>query len=273
MKPALKPRNPGSRKGDNGRLLVIGGSSRYYGAPALVSLAAMRTGVDLVYTVVPEKIAPTVASYSPDLIVWGYEGDELNEKAMHLLEELASKTDALVIRNGLTKSPGAIKTAQLILDFLRKPVVIDADPIGLVKVKRKNVIFTPHEGEFLRLTGKKAPSKIEERARLVKSEAKRLGAIILLKGPVDVISDGEQVYLNKTGNSAMTCGGTGDALAGIVGGLLSQKYSQFEAACLGARINGLAGDIAFKKLGYSMRASDLIGFIGDAMWKMGRRRA
>lgn len=269
---ALKSRNPDSRKGDNGRLLVIGGSTRYYGAPALVSLAALRVGTDLVYTLVPERIAPTVASYSPDLIVWGYEGSDLNEKINLLLRELFEKTDALVIGNGLTKSLSVIETAQSVLDSWKKPVVVDADPIGSVKPNGQTV-FTPHDGEFLRLTGRKAPKEIGARREAVKAEAKELGAVILLKGPVDVISDGERVYLNRTGNSAMTCGGTGDVLAGIVGGLLSQGYPPFESACLGARLNGVAGDLAFKKLGYSLRASDLLGFIGEAMRKMPVRKA
>ncbi len=265
MEKWLISRDPGSRKGDNGRLVVVGGSTRYYGAPALVSLAALRAGTDLVYTIVPEAIAPTVASYSPDLIVWSYEGKELNRNAMSLIEELAPKTDALVIGNGLTRAPGVIKAAQSILDYWEKPVLIDADPIGFVKAKNANAIYTPHDGEFLRLTGKKPPKDVSERAKLVKIEAERLGATILLKGPVDVISDGKKTKLNRTGNSAMTCGGSGDTLAGIAGALLSQGYPAFDAACWAARINGLAGDFAFKELGYSLRATDIINSIAKAM--------
>ena len=264
-KPALRPRNPNSRKGENGRLVVIGGSSWYFGAPALASYAAMRAGADLVYTVVPNAIAPTVASYSPDLIVWSYLGSELNKSALELIVELEPKTDAMVIGNGLTRTPEVLETAQSILDSWKKPIVIDADPIGFVKAKNKQTIFTPHDGEFLRLTGKKAPLETNSRAKLVKEEAKKLGAVILLKGPVDIISNGETTHLNKTGNSGMTCGGTGDTLSGLVGGFLSQGYGPAESARLGAYINGLAGDLAFKELGYSLRASDLISNIPKAM--------
>ncbi len=261
----LRPRNPDSRKGENGRLAVIGGSSWYFGAPALASFAAMRAGADLVYTVVPNAIAPTVASYSPDLIVWSYLGSELNKSALELIVELEPKTDAMVIGNGLTRTPEVLETANSILDSWKKPVVIDADPIGFVKGKHSKMIFTPHDGEFLRLTGKKAPQEIKKRSELVKDEAKKLGATILLKGRVDIISNGEKIYLNKTGNSGMTCGGTGDTLSGLVGTFLSQRYEPVESARLGAYINGLAGDLAFKELGYSLRASDIINFVPKAM--------
>ncbi len=262
----IRERNPDSRKGDNGRLLVVGGSIRYFGAPALVSLAALRAGTDLVYTLVPKAIAPTVASYSPDLIVWGYEGEFLNRKALALVKELGVKAYALVIGNGLSNSPSVMKATQSVLDIWKKPAVIDADPIGRVKLKSNSVVYTPHDGEFLRLTGREAPKEIEKRKRVVQNEAARLEVTILLKGPVDVISNGEETYLNETGNAAMTCGGTGDVLAGLVGAFLSQGYSPVEAARIGAYVNGLAGDQAVKDLGYSMRASDLLGHIGKVMY-------
>jgi len=261
----LRIRDPGSRKGDNGRLLVIGGSSRYFGAPALASLAAMRAGTDLVYTIVPEFIAPTVASYSPDLIVWSYEGKHLSKKALALIEEIEPKIDALLIGNGLGREKEALRTAKTILDSWEKPAVIDADPIGFVNPKPSH-IFTPHDGEFERLTGKKVNGKPEsERIGIVKSEAARMGAVILLKGPTDIISDGKIVHTSSTGNPGMTCGGTGDTLAGLAGAFLSQDYGLVESARLASYFNGKAGTLAFNELGYSMRASDIINFIGKAM--------
>jgi len=263
----LKARGRGSHKGMNGRVLVVGGSRCYSGAPALVSLAALRTGVDLVYTVVPSCISRTAAGYSPDLIVWGFEGEYLNENALGLVEELLDKTDALVIGNGLTKEKGAMKTAQHILDSWKKPVVIDADCIGNVKARGKNVVYTPHAGEFERLTGKKPVSE-----QVVHEAAGKLGVTILLKGRVDVISDGKMIKYNRTGNAGMTVGGTGDVLAGIVGGFLSQGYPAFEAARMGAYVNGTAGDLAFKKFGYCLLASDLLIEIPDAIKSLSRNR-
>ncbi len=266
----LKPRASDSRKGDNGRLLVIGGSIRYSGAPALVSFGALRTGTDIVYTLVPNSIAPTVASYSPDLIVWGYEGEYLNRSAMELVQELEPKTDALVIGNGLTAKKEALQEAGEILSAWEKPVVIDADLLGRVKTGSKLAIYTPHDGEFERISGKKPPIELNARAEAVKKEAGKLNGVVLLKGPVDVVSEGRQVFLNRTGNSAMAVGGTGDVLAGLAGGFLSQGKSPFDSARLAAYINGLAGDLAFKELGYSMRATDMLDFIRKAMMRISK---
>ncbi len=267
----LRIRSPQSKKGDNGRLVVLGGSKRYYGAPALVSLAALRTGTDIVYTIVPEKIAPTVASYSPDLIVWGYKGDELNPEAYRFVEELSQKADSIVLGNGLTRNPAVLKTAERIVNSWGKPLVLDADAIGGLEPIQGKTIYTPHNREFLRLTGKTVPETLNQRSETVRKEAKKLNSVILLKGPVDVISDGTRIYLNRSGNSAMTCGGTGDVLAGVAGGLLSQGYSTFDAARIGAYLNGLAGEIAYKKVAYSMRATDTIESLPSALMSIRKR--
>ncbi|MFH1448454.1 MAG: NAD(P)H-hydrate dehydratase [Candidatus Micrarchaeota archaeon] len=264
----IKRRHPRSRKGENGRLVVIGGSTRYYGAPALVSLAAMRVGADLVYTLVPERIAPTVASYSPDLIVWGYSGDSLNPSIYPFVKELSLKADSLVIGNGLTREHDVKKTAQRVVNSWEKPIVLDADAIGALETPEGRTVYTPHDNEFLRLTGKCPPDSIIERTSIVKHEARKIGATILLKGAIDVISDGERTHTNRTGNAAMTCGGTGDVLAGIVGAFLSQGYSPFDAARIGAYVNGLAGDIAYDRFGYSMRATDVLDTMPSAIQRI-----
>lgn len=266
----FRERNPASRKGDNGRLVVVGGSDRYYGAPALVSLAAMKTGADIVYTLVPERIAPTVASYSPDLIVWGYSGERLNPSVYLPLKELSGKANALAIGNGLTRFTGVMKTAQRVVNSWEKPLVIDADAIGGIEVSSGSVLYTPHDNEFLRLTGKVPPADTNGRKDIVRKEAKRMGATILLKGVVDIISDGERIHLNRTGNSAMTCGGTGDVLAGIAAAFLSQGYSPFDAGRIAAYVNGLAGDMAFNELGYSMRATDTLNSMPMALLRIRR---
>ncbi|VVC04660.1 ADP-dependent (S)-NAD(P)H-hydrate dehydratase [Candidatus Burarchaeum australiense] len=253
----LKLRLPDSHKGQNGRVLIVGGSSRYYGSPALVARAACRAGADLAYFLVPEKIAPVVASYAPDFIVWGYEGSALSGKALGLFGELTEKTDALVIGNGLTKEKGVLETAAELVRRWKKPVVIDADCLGAVRKSGREVLYTPHEVEFRRLGGA-APSKdADERCGQVRKLAAELSAVVLLKGKIDVVSDGERIAVNRTGNSGMTCGGTGDTLAGIAGALLAAGNGTFESACLAAHLNGLAGDLALKELGYSLMASDI----------------
>ena len=108
---------------------------------------------------------------------------------------------------------------------------------------------------------KKIPEELWEAAELVKETASRKQATILLKAPVDIISDGEKVRFNRTGNPAMTSGGTGDVLAGIVGGFLAMGIKPFEAAVAGAFLNGAAGDLAYKRKGPHLTATDLLAEI------------
>jgi len=267
LKRTLKGRNPGSHKGENGRVLVVGGSRSYFGSPALVALAALRAGADLVYVLVPEYIAPTIASYSPDLIVRGYKGEYLNENAMTLFNELRDKTDAMVIGNGLTKDSNVLKVAAKMIKEYKKPCVIDADAIIRGGYGVKDAVYTPHTQEFVPMADISVPKDLKALDAAVKSAALKLNSTVLLKSPVDIISDGEKSGQNKTGNAGMTVGGTGDTLAGILGTLLAQGYGTFEAACCAAHINGAAGDLAAKKFGNSLVATDLLVEIPNVLKK------
>jgi NAD(P)H-hydrate epimerase len=132
---------------------------------------------------------------------------------------------------------------------------------------RKNFIVTPHAHEFFVLTGKKPEPDVKKRIALVKEEASKLGCIILLKGYIDVISDGKRIAINKTGSPYMTVGGTGDTLSGICGALLARKVEPFEAACAACFINGKAGELAAKKLGEGLMASDVLKEISNVLRK------
>jgi NAD(P)H-hydrate epimerase len=149
--------------------------------------------------------------------------------------------------------------------------VIDADAIHAIKedkeILRDNFIVTPHSNEFYVLTGKKPEPDEKKRIAIVKEEASKMGCVIILKGHVDVISDGKKVAVNKTGNSYMTKGGTGDTLAGICGALLARDVDPFEAACAACFINGIAGDLAAKKFGEGLMASDLLNEIPNVIKK------
>lgn len=266
----LPKRRPDSHKGENGRVLVTAGSRLYFGSPALVSLAAYRAGADLVYTLVPEYIAPAVASFEPDLMVWGYSGEYLNDSAFELLDDLRRKTDVMVIGNGITKRSGALETVSKLVPAYGKQCVIDADAIQPGGIEAKGMIYTPHVREFERLSGKSVPGNAAARAEEVKKAAKKLDAVILLKGRVDVISDGKRAAFNTTGNAGMTVGGTGDTLAGVLAALVSRGIDAFAAACSAAWINGTAGDYAFKRLGYSLLATDIIAELPNVMRKVQR---
>ena len=278
LKKIYKVRPPESKKYDFGLLIVIGGSEFYSGSPALSAMAAFRAGVDMVRIIAPKRAADIIASFSPDLAAYPLEGKWLGKKHLATLiemtegaKEVAHGKTAVVIGGGVGRSE---ETQNVILEYLEKvsvPVVIDADAIHTVSKKPeiilgKPFLITPHTYEFFVLTGRevyKLPE--EEKIRAVLEGAARLKTTILLKGRTDIISDGKEVALNKTGGPFLTVGGTGDTLAGICGAILARGIDPFLAAQAAAFINGLAGEIAFKKLGEGLVATDLIEAIPEVI--------
>lgn len=262
---ATKPRPSESHKGDFGRLLVIGGSETFSGAPALVALAALRTGVDLAYVAAPEKTAHAISSMSPDLITIKLEGTHLNVSNVSALKTYIEAANAIALGPGLGLHPETREAVKAVIEAVEsaaKPLLLDADGLkAFAEFKRKlNVplVLTPHTGEYAILTGKKIPEGLKEKISEVQKTADELGAIILLKGPIDIISDEKRFKLNFTGNPGMTVGGTGDVLSGIVGAFLAQQIDPFEAAVAGAFVNGAAGDFVFEEKGCHMVSTDLI---------------
>ncbi|MEM2865375.1 MAG: NAD(P)H-hydrate dehydratase [Candidatus Bathyarchaeia archaeon] len=269
-------RRPQSHKGDYGRLLVVSGSTTYTGAPALVGLAALRIGVDLVYIASPERTAYTIAGFSPNLITLKLDGDHLSPRHIPVVKPFLEKATGVVMGPGLETHRETLEAVKELIKTVvgaGKPLLLDADalkPFREVEIpitSNSNIVLTPHEGEFQKLTGEKPPIDLEGRAYAVVEAAKKFHATILLKGPVDVISDGGRLKLNYTGNPGMTVGGTGDVLSGVVGALLAQGFEGFKAAAAGAYINGLAGDIAARDLGYHIVASDLVERLPTAFEK------
>jgi len=258
-------RATGSHKGDFGRLLVVGGSDVFSGAPALVALAALRTGVDLVYVAAPRETAHDISSIPPDLITLKLDGKHLNPSNLPQLREYVKRADAVVVGPGLGLHNETIEAVEALLDLAeesRKPLLLDADGLkAFAKLGKRllvPLVFTPHTGEYQILTGERPPTALHEKVEHVRQRASKLDATILLKGHVDVISDGRRTKLNLTGNPGMTVGGTGDVLAGIIGGLMAQGIDTFTAAAAGAFVNGAAGDFVADDIGYHMTASDLI---------------
>jgi hydroxyethylthiazole kinase-like uncharacterized protein yjeF len=263
-----KPRTATSHKGDFGRLLVVGGSEIFSGAPALVSLAALRTGVDIVYLAAPTKTAYAVSSMSPDLITLKLKGEHLSESNVTALRPYLETVDAVVVGPGLglnDETREFVKACVTAIENAGKPLLLDADGLkAFADFKhplRVSLVLTPHAGEYTILTGRRLPERLEERLAEVQHTAKELNAVILLKGQVDVVCDGKRVKLNLTGNPGMTVGGTGDVLSGVVGAFLAQKADAFEAAVAGAFANGAAGDYVASEKGFHMVASDLLKWI------------
>jgi NAD(P)H-hydrate epimerase len=270
VKKFIPARKSKSRKGDNGIVLVVGGSYVYHGAPILSSIAALRCGTDLVYTCVPKiNVTPTRA-ISPNLIVIPLVDQKLTRGAVNkLVGALPRNLDSATIGMGLAIQD---KNALLLLvkSLLDRDVRLSLDASALIPevvphLTNKNVVVTPHAGEFKRLFGETPSNSKNERIKLVETNAKKHGITVLLKGAVDVISNGTTTYLCEKKIPAMTVGGTGDVLSGLVAGMLSKNRNTLESAAAATFINGLAGKAVQKKLGLHMTSMDLLDEIPTVM--------
>ncbi|MFH1125950.1 MAG: NAD(P)H-hydrate dehydratase [Candidatus Altiarchaeota archaeon] len=259
---AIPERRLDAHKGDYGRVLVVGGSSRYVGAPYLAAWAAMRVGVDMSVICVPKEVAERI-EFNPNLIIQPLKSREyITEEDVDFI--LKQDYDAMILGNGIGVESETKEAVREILSRNQKPVVVDADALRMIKPERfkVNTILTPHAGEFKRLN---EDYDEKNRVKQVEGFALKTKTIVVLKGRIDVVSDGITTRLNKTGNPGMTVGGTGDVLAGVIGGLLAQNKDAMKSACAGAFLNGLAGDLAYKELDVSMTATDVIEKMPEAI--------
>jgi NAD(P)H-hydrate epimerase len=270
VKKFIPVRKTSSRKGDNGKVLVVGGSYMYHGAPILSSLAALRTGADLVYTSIPKINAQSTRAASPNLIVIPLVDSKLTRGAVNkLLGQIPNDLDSATIGMGLSiQDPEALKL--LIKSLLARDVRLSLDASALVNyilplLSGKNVVVTPHAGEFKRLFGEVVPDSKKARITMVEKFAKKHSVTILLKGSTDIISNGTKTYLNPKNTPAMTVGGTGDVLSGITAGMLARNRNTLESAVISVYFNGLAGKITQKKLGLHMTATDLLDVLPSVM--------
>jgi ADP-dependent NAD(P)H-hydrate dehydratase / NAD(P)H-hydrate epimerase len=285
---------PAQHKGQGGVVLVVGGGP-YAGAPALTGIAALRAGADLAIVLAPAKAAALVQGFSPDLIVRPLEGDDLDLAARPnaaMLEEFLPRATAVCVGNGMGRAGSAFDAVEALLERAgeaKLPVVGDADALHAVGTRRLRLppktILTPHAGEFKALTGEAlAPEEAQDkRAEQARAWAAKLGCTLVAKGHESVITDGQRVKLNSTGNPAMSHGGTGDVLAGVIGALASKGLESFDAARLGAWMAGRAGDLAFEEQRFGLLASDVAAALPAVMreqklhwssgWKEGDRGA
>jgi len=270
VKKFVPVRKLSSRKGDNGKVLVLGGSYIYHGAPALASLAALKTGSDLVYTCVPKINVQSTRAVSPNLIVIPLVDSKLTRGAVNkLLGQIPADLDSATIGMGLSiQDPEALKL--LVKSLLARDVRISLDATALVNyilpfLSGKNIVVTPHAGEFKKMFGETPPESKKARIIMVEKFAKEHSFTILLNGPTDIISNGVRTYFNPTNTSGMTVGGTGDILSGIIAGMLARKRDALESAVISAYFNGRAGKMTQKKLGYHMTESDLLDVLPTIM--------
>ena len=249
----LVPSRPAAgHKGTFGRLFVAGGSSRYFGAPWLSAMAAIRVGAGLVGLAVPAPSVPTLASRSPEPIYapLPHSDGELDEPAANrLIEELEGAT-ALVVGPGLGTSRSSMSFLLKLLEHLRATdespkVLIDADGLNLLseidewwKLIPPNAVLTPHPGEMARLT--RQPT-IPDRIEAAREWASLFEGVLVLKGAHTVVAAGQMAAVSPIATPALATAGTGDVLAGAIGGLITQGANPYDAARAGVYIHGMAG--------------------------------
>jgi len=258
-----------SRKGDNGTVLVVGGNRIYHGAPILASLAALRSGTDLVYTAVPRSESQSVRAFSPNFIVLPTSDDKLTLGAANRLTAmLPKKPHSAAIGMGMTIArPEALKSLIKRLTGLETKLLLDASaliPEILNDITGTNTIITPHPGEYKRIFGEEAGKDEGEQILNLQRMAERYRITIVLKGHVNVVCDRDKIALIKRATPAMTVGGTGDILSGLAAGFLS-KSKPFEASLLGVYFNGVAASLAYRKLGLHVVATDIIDELPNAL--------
>ena len=260
----LPSRSADVNKTHMGRVLLLCGSEGYTGATALAAMGALRGGSGLVYLGVPRCIYQIEAIKLNEPIVFPLEDEKgrLSANVINSLPSLLSRMDAVLIGCGLGLSEGTEKVVKFVLESFSGPVVLDADGITLMAA-HKNIlrdrngqtVLTPHEGEFIRFTGREIQNRRDDAIKL----AQQLGCVVVLKGNRTVITDGETTYCNETGNPGMAVGGCGDVLAGLILSLIGQRIPVLDAAACGVWLHGAAGDICAKEIGqYGMLPTDML---------------
>lgn len=282
-RPSLPERTQESNKGTYGRVLCVCGSYGMAGAAYLCAKAAYRVGAGLAEIFCCEENRIILQTLLPESVVTLYRSESPDT---NLLRTVLERADAVVVGCGLGKSRGALRILETVLDFhasgtersSHTPLVLDADALNLIsenvnlRASMRGAVITPHPVEMSRLCGKSVNDIVGNIAGTAAEFATESGAICVLKDHRSAVSDGgERVYVNNTGNSGMSTGGSGDVLAGVIGGIMAQnarerRLSDFECAALGVYLHGMAGDIAAASLGeYSLMASDIINALPTAI--------
>lgn len=267
--PSLTPRPSDTHKGACGHVLMLAGSWRYPGAAVLAARAALRSGCGLVTLGCPENARPAIAAQLlcemsvplPDAAPGVFSPDAVSEAL-----DLAERCQTVAIGPGLSIESPAQAFARDIALLAPVPTVIDADGLNaladhvadLARAEAPRVL-TPHPGEAARLLGVSPAEVLADRAGSVMLLAKKTGAVVVLKGAGTMVSDGERLYVNASGNPGMATAGSGDVLTGVIASLLAQGMTTFDGAILGVHLHGLAGDLAAAELGmHGMIASDIL---------------
>ena len=269
----LPARNKESHKGDFGRVLMIGGSRGMSGAIAMSGIAALRSGSGLLKVATPDSIQDSVAGFSPCLMTVGIESKKghFSSGAIDQLLEEAEWADVVAIGPGMGRFKSQQKVVETLYSELPQPLIVDADALNLLAdsdaalTEHKGLrVLTPHPGEFQRLQECKTTDR-ETMAEMAVEMAFEAQLTVVLKGHQTLVTDGNEQFVNRTGNPGMATAGSGDVLTGVIASLVGQGLDPFEASRLGVHLHGLAGDIAAETVGQtSLIATDLIESLPNA---------
>ncbi len=281
IKSTLKKRKPDSHKGDFGKLISVCGSNQMSGACMMSGKSALRCGVGILVTASSEKCCDRVAVYLPESMTLNLETDEngfiLCEENYELLIEKSSQFNAMLIGCGIGVTNDTRKLLYRIIKNAECPLIIDADGINcisncieIIKEARYMPILTPHPKEFSRILDCDVKTVQAHRISMAMKTASEYNAVIVLKGAGTVIASPECVYINRTGNSGMSRGGSGDVLAGMTASFYAQGYSAFDSAVISAYLHGIAGDLTAEKYSQlAMLPTDTIDMLGEVFKKYG----
>ena len=274
--PKLAPRAPDAHKGDFGKVAIIAGSFGMSGAAALAGRSALRAGAGLVRVAVPKSVLPIVAAIEPSFTTIALAEDNsgrISAKAANAILNIVTENDCLAFGPGIGTSSALRSILETLIKQQNLRLIIDADGLNnLSAIKnwpahvKAKLILTPHPGEMKRLWPVLFREPLPpQRSSQAEQLAQRTKTTVVLKGAGTIVTDGEKIYINKTGNPGMATAGSGDVLTGVITALAAQGLSDFDAAALGTYIHGLAGDIAAQKKGQlSLIATDIIESLPNA---------
>ena len=261
QKISIKKRSGTSHKGENGRILVVGGSIDYAGAVYLAAEAAFRSGADGVTVIAPGKVAWALNCMSPDLVTVKAKGGYFSSGSVNKVVKLSENFDVTLIGNGIGRNPETLKFAAKVCRKVKGFKVLDADAIKAVRLQDlDNSILTPHRKEFEILLSNSKCNENDFRGNLGNN-------VRLLKGPVDRIISRNKTAFNRTGHPGMTVSGTGDVLAGLTAGILAQEKNLWKAAVAAASVSGKTGKKLSRKHGHGYKASDMLELIGKEVYR------
>ncbi len=266
---SLPKRDPDSHKGSYGRVGIIAGSTGMVGSACLSSMAALRSGAGLVYNIVPKSLQNIFSIKLIEAIILPIEDDNTGHFTVNStkdIEEILIDKDVLVLGPGIGVGEEREKFVKYILLKYNKTIVLDADGLNciaknpsILSKRKATTIITPHPGEMARLLNTSIKEIQQNRIEYSKTFSNKYNIITILKGHETIVTNGEDIYINTTGNPGMATAGSGDVLTGILASFIAQGMDPYEASKLGVYIHGLAGDLAkIDKGEYSMIARDII---------------